>query len=377
MSALSAALVAFVLATLLAAPCFGQSWRDRFVDPQDGQFDASSHLLEHRGFLPVPLLITEPAVGYGAGAALLFFSESIAESHERSQAARQRFAPPNIGGIAAFRTENGSQGIGGGYFGTVAGDSYRYLLAAGKAELNLDIYGLTGRPRRFALDAPFALAQGLARIGESDWLVGARYLYLGSSASFVGERPIDIPRAQLDAHIGRASLLLDYDSRNNMFTPSSGSYVELDIGLARPGLGSTSSFDNVMLRGFTYLPLSQATVLGLRGDGQFSRGDVPFYARPYIKLRGIPAMRYQGQNALVAEAELRYNLSPRWALVGFAGTGRTDGDDTPFAKSQSASAVGTGFRYLVARKLGLYAGMDVARGPEETAIYLQVGSAWN
>ena len=46
-----------------------------FADPQDGYLDASAWLLEDRMFLPVPILITEPAVGYGAGAALVFFHE--------------------------------------------------------------------------------------------------------------------------------------------------------------------------------------------------------------------------------------------------------------------------------------------------------------
>jgi hypothetical protein len=35
-----------------------------------------------------------------------------------------------------------------------------------------------------------------------------------------------------------------------------------------------------------------------------------------------------------------------------------------------------GFRYLLARKFGLHAGLDVARGPEEGAIYVQFGNAW-
>jgi hypothetical protein len=39
-------------------------------------------------------------------------------------------------------------------------------------------------------------------------------------------------------------------------------------------------------------------------------------------------------------------------------------------------AGGGGFRYLLARKLGLQTGIDVARGPEETAFYIQVGSSW-
>jgi hypothetical protein len=31
---------------------------------------------------------------------------------------------------------------------------------------------------------------------------------------------------------------------------------------------------------------------------------------------------------------------------------------------------------VVARRLGLYAGLDIAKGPEDTAIYIQAGSAW-
>jgi hypothetical protein len=37
---------------------------------------------------------------------------------------------------------------------------------------------------------------------------------------------------------------------------------------------------------------------------------------------------------------------------------------------------GAGFRYLIARRLGLQAGVDVAFGPDDPAIYLQIGHAW-
>ena len=38
------------------------SWSD-FLDPQDGQLDMSKFLATPRAFLPVPVIITEPAVG--------------------------------------------------------------------------------------------------------------------------------------------------------------------------------------------------------------------------------------------------------------------------------------------------------------------------
>ena len=39
--------------------------RARFFDPEDGQFDLSYFLENPRGFLPIPIVVTEPAVGYG------------------------------------------------------------------------------------------------------------------------------------------------------------------------------------------------------------------------------------------------------------------------------------------------------------------------
>ena len=40
----------------------------KFRSPEDGWLDASGFLEGRAGFLPVPLIITDPAVGYGGGA---------------------------------------------------------------------------------------------------------------------------------------------------------------------------------------------------------------------------------------------------------------------------------------------------------------------
>jgi hypothetical protein len=45
---------------------------DNFIDPQDGYLDLSKHLMEKQGILPMPILITEPAVGYGGGLAAAY-----------------------------------------------------------------------------------------------------------------------------------------------------------------------------------------------------------------------------------------------------------------------------------------------------------------
>ncbi len=44
--------------------------------------------------------------------------------------------------------------------------------------------------------------------------------------------------------------------------------------------------------------------------------------------------------------------------------------------AEVANSYGSGFRYLIARRYGMTMGIDIARGPEETAWYIQAGSSW-
>lgn len=350
----------------------------RFKDPQDGAFDCSDYLLKHRGFLPVPFLVTEPAVGYGGGLAAVFFRQSFLEKAERAKATGGRMSPPDIAAVLALKTSNGSWAAGGGYFGSAFEDRFRYVVLGAKMALNLDYYGPLDRPRRVAIDAPYLKADGLARLGESDWFVGSRYIYFGADCRFERERPGFLAPRDLRSDVGRLSLLVDYDSRDNILTPSKGTFVEFDLGLARPEFGSTKSWESYEGRAYTYLPLGERVVLGLRGDLTVTQGPIPFYAKPYVSLRGIAAMRFQGDEAAAVETEVRWNLTRRWGLVFFGGAGKAFGGRTTFSEAETAFAGGTGFRYLIARKLGLWTGVDVARGSgsKDTAIYFQVGSAW-
>jgi hypothetical protein len=347
----------------------------RFTDPQDGRLDMSDYLLRHRGLLPVPLVITEPAVGYGAGAAVAYFSQSFEERAEASRARGEAVTPPDITVAAAFKTENGTWAAGLGHLGYWDHDRWRYLGALGKAELRLDYYSVGGEASAYLLEAAALIQQLIRRVGPSNWFLGARYTYVGTESSFVRERPAEIAPRQLELSVGKLGLVADYDSRDNTFTPNRGVFFEAEAAFARRAFGSDASFDTLYARGYSWHPVDR-WVLGVRGDARLSRGDVPFYAQPYVVLRGIPAARYQDRHALMGEAEARFNLDSRWALVAFGGFGKAYGRRQAWSEAKAVGAGGVGFRYLVARKLGLYAGLDVARGPEDPAIYVQVGGAW-
>jgi hypothetical protein len=57
-----------------------------------------------------------------------------------------------------------------------------------------------------------------------------------------------------------------------------------------------------------YKPLTKKLIGGFRFDGAQMFDNPPFYLIPYIALRGVPVMRYQGKATLVTEGELRWDF---------------------------------------------------------------------
>lgn len=373
MRAILAALVA--AATLPAAAVS----LDDFRDPEDGRLDASRFLLDLNGFLPVPLIVTEPAIGYGGGAALLFFNRNSPVPGEDARAGR--FTPPDITAAGGIRTENGTRAGFAGHLGFSKDGNWRYVGGVARASLNLGYFLDTPLPGGGAeidynLEADFVVAEARRRIAGSDWHAGLRYLRADTRSRFDRGTPGEVPARDLDVTLAGLSLVVEYDDRDSIFTPGSGTRLQLQATDFDPRYGGDPSFRLFKAAANTYAKPHRDVVVGGRLDFRGSSGDTPFYAVPFIELRGIPYLRYQGERVAVAEVEARWNLDGRWSLVGFGGAGRASGPGADPGSAGTRWAGGAGVRYLIARAMGLHAGIDVARGPEENAFYLIIGSAW-
>jgi hypothetical protein len=376
-----ARLSCLLITLALCAPALAEE-RGVFTDPKDGKFDASEWLIDKKGFLPIPLLITEPAVGYGAGIGLMFVRGSIRERAEQSEKSGH-LVPPDIFGVVLAATENGTKFGAAGGMVSFDEDRWRWRGGIARMDVNVDFFGVGGRlstsERKIGmhLDGWASSQQLLMHLGQSGNFLAARWVYLDLQASFdLGQPQPVLPAPSTATRSSGVGPSLIHDSRDNIFTPSRGWIGSLDTLFYAPETGSETRFQTYRAHVFAYTPFAKEFVLGTRLDGRAARGDVPFYQLPFVEMRGIPAMRYQDQNTGVAEAELRWNFTPRWSLIGFYGLARTWGTSDRFGEAPTIVAKGVGTRYLIARQLGLYAGADVAWGPEETAFYIQVGAAW-
>ena len=367
-----------VLLATAALPAAALSLED-FRDPGDGRFDTSRFLLDLNGFLPVPLVVTEPAIGYGGGAALLFFNRNAPAPGESAPAGR--FTPPDITAAGGIRTENGTRAGFAGHLGFSRDGNWRYLGGVARASLNLGYFLDSPLPGGggeidYNLEADFVVAEARRRIAGSDWHAGLRYLRADTSSRFDRGTPGEVPARDLDVTLAGLALVVEYDDRDSIFTPGSGTRLQLQATDFDPRYGGDSSFRLFKAAANSYAKPHRDVVLGARLDFRGSSGDTPFYAVPFIELRGIPYLRYQGDRVAVAELEARWNLDGRWSLVGFGGAGRASGREADLGSAETRWAGGVGIRYKLASAMGLHAGIDVARGPEESAFYLIVGSAW-
>ena len=87
-------------------------------------------------------------------------------------------------------------------------------------------------------------------------------------------------------------------------------------------------------------------------------------------------MRYQGDQMASAEVEARWQFHGRWSAVAFGGYGTTRTSRDALSLTQDVTSGGVGFRYELASKFGLHAGIDVAHSPGTTAVYFVVGNGW-
>lgn len=350
--------------------------RARFFDPDDGQLDLSYFLENPRGFLPIPIVVTEPAVGYGGGGVGMFL-------RPRREAGDEGWARPDISAVGAVATQNGT-------WGAFAGDASRWLdgrlrtlVGAGTGQINLDFYGLGLEPSsldqkvRYSLQFTGIVAQANWQLApKSPWALGLRYVYADVDPKLRDEPVFPGLADRVRVKISAPTAIVEFDTRDNVFTPTRGVYAESSWLASREALGASDDFERFQQVVIGWQPVTDNVTLGARGNYAWSSAGTPFFLRPFVQLRGVPAMRFQGDQMASVEAEARWQFFGRWSVVAFGGAGTTRTTRDNFAATQNVGSGGFGFRYELASKFGLHAGIDVAHSPGTTAVYFVVGNAW-
>lgn len=347
-------------------------------DTLDGKLDFSRFLIDAKGFIPVPIIITEPALGsFGALLAPMFLTpKKLPPGHKG-------YVPPDITAGLAMYTVNGSWMGGAGRIGSIPKAGIKYRAALAYADINISFYrqleNIREKEFKFNIEAIPVFLSVSKSIPKTDLYLGVQYLFSKNTLS--PRTNLDLPESidpqQFKSNIASLGLFLDWDRRDNFFTANKGARLNLLYTMNDNWTGSDFTYQR--LTGFLnwFIPIRRNWISGLRIESANAFGNPPFYALPSLTMRGVPAVRYQGNNTVLVETEQRWDLNSRWSLVAFGGVGKAVPSYQDFSDADLAYNLGTGFRYLLARAFGIRAGIDVAMGPGSAGWYITFGHNWN
>jgi hypothetical protein len=356
-------------------------------DSLDLRLDMSNSLIYKRGFLPMIMPITEPAVGFGLVAAPMFMSIPKGGLELMHKGV---FVMPNIYSVLGGATVNGTWMAAGMYMGNWKLGKYRYLGVLGYARPMWKYYGSGNYniPTDSYLDMTtksLVFVQKLQiRLGQkSKEFLGLQYRLaaLDNSTDFNPSRLDTTFTTQFESKTAGLGIVYTHDGLDNTLSPRKGLFVNLNFTLYNKYLLSDFNFEGWDVKVVNYFKIKDFS-LGIKVQQTGVTEKAPFYNLPFISNRGVAAMRYQGNDIFMTDFQGNYLIGPaksgikRWDLVAFLGTGQRGDNIGDMFNSEVIWSEGAGFRYLIARKLGLQIGLDVAHSPGQWACYIVFGNSW-
>jgi hypothetical protein len=171
-------------------------------------------------------------------------------------------------------------------------------------------------------------------------------------------------------------LKADFDSRNDIFFPSGGTYLTFAASVSDRALGSDFNYTRFDLNLRQYLGFLGQNVLAWQGWITTTSGIPPFQTMPQLSLRGYFEGRYRDLNQILFQAEYRRMVWKRVGVALFAGAGQVAPEVREFRFEDFWSAYGFGLRFQVGGQERINIRIDYGFGENDSGTYFMIGEAF-
>ncbi|MGD2152281.1 MAG: BamA/TamA family outer membrane protein [Gemmatimonadales bacterium] len=358
------------LAVLCCAP-------PRMTLAQQTEEEASAP--KRSGLIPIPVLYYTPETKLAFGvAAQYYFRPAAADSTARPSTVTPVFVYTTNSQISAELYSDLWWG----------GDDYHFVGYAGYSKFPDKFYGIGNdtsqddeedyTPRYTRLQA------SIERRLFSAMHLGVGYRFERSRLAEVEEGGMlderDIAGSE-GGVVSGAIVLATWDTRDNIFSASSGQYHQLTVELNGEAIGSDYDFGRYVLDLRGYIRTLPGHVLALQGYFGFETGDPPFQQLFLFGgqdlMRGYYLGRFRDRNMVAVQAE--YRIVPIWWRLGavvFGGIGDVAYEPSDFTFGDLKYSIGGGLRFLLVRAEGITLRLDFGFGEGDSGFYITLGEAF-
>jgi surface antigen Omp85-like protein len=302
-----------------------------------GQEPAQADSLRYRNRLAVAPYLSYSSQTHwllGAGGGWRYKSgEAVFDSTTR---------PSLLAGGLFFTTE-GQWSVGASIARYTMGNRWWIVAGASGAYFPLTYYGIGpyttladgNRMRNHQLRVDMKVARQVA----PHLFIGPSYrlqAYWNLRWQYAGQIPAGLPGGTGSTSSG-LGVGMTFDSRNSLFTPVRGWFLQSDLIRNEGLLGSEFGYTSLAFDGRTYRPLGGGgSTLALNLAGQVNSHDVPIQSMSMLSgllpaqlvMRGVYLGRFRDRHQLVAQADLRLHVIGRWGVVLLGSAGNVFGSTT-------------------------------------------------
>jgi len=144
------------------------------------------------------------------------------------------------------------------------------------------------------------------------------------------------------------SFVLNYDDRDNVYSPVNGNYLIFEGGFSSRTFGATHAYNKYLFDLRKYVPVAGKHTIALQVYLHASSGNVPFQSMAWLggpeRNRGYFKGRYMNNNYLLFQADTRWRIHRRVHVNAFASLGQIAGKTEALFEHPKFSG-GVGLRY--------------------------------
>ncbi len=169
------------------------------------------------------------------------------------------------------------------------------------------------------------------------------------------------------------------DTRDFIYNPHTGDYLNLKTGHNRDAWGSDYNFNNYNFDFAKFFPISDTETFVAGTAAMIATGDVPFEGQNVVgrdNIRGYTDGKHRANQTYSLQGEYRWNFYKKWGMVGFAGVAVAVDEVREITLKGLLPGVGAGLRYMAIPSEKINIGVDVAVGKDDWGVYFRIGETF-
>ncbi len=173
---------------------------------------------------------------------------------------------------------------------------------------------------------------------------------------------------------------VSFDTRDNIFYPSHGYYIDASLQFYRSLLGSDFKYNRYNVDASIYFAGHGQSVYAFNVFCDFLDGsNIPFNQLALLggnkKMRGYYEGRYRDKNLVTFAGEYRFHIYKRFGAVAFVNAGATN-NQLVHVTDYILTSAGIGARYAINKAEKLNIRLDAAFGHRSSGYYFTIGEAF-